>query len=168
MVRLEKEKVKQNSSDYTAKNEFRRSYCLLHRGKFLGINQNGSDNVKVECPFCGVMRHLQVRWQSARVDHYIGSAFPFRATAGLGYVWHCHIIDHEDNEMMRPLIIKKLLFFPFKKSLPTEMWSPTCATKTFLTADCTDDTWLGSDLAMVALWGFGETRRIWSRVVRFY
>jgi FtsP/CotA-like multicopper oxidase with cupredoxin domain len=19
-----------------------------------------------------------------------------------GYVWHCHIIDHEDNEMMRP------------------------------------------------------------------
>ena len=18
------------------------------------------------------------------------------------YVWHCHIIDHEDNEMMRP------------------------------------------------------------------
>jgi spore coat protein A, manganese oxidase len=21
---------------------------------------------------------------------------------GPGYVWHCHIIDHEDNEMMRP------------------------------------------------------------------
>jgi hypothetical protein len=21
---------------------------------------------------------------------------------GRGYVWHCHIIDHEDNEMMRP------------------------------------------------------------------
>ncbi|MDH5441401.1 MAG: multicopper oxidase domain-containing protein, partial [Candidatus Bathyarchaeota archaeon] len=20
-----------------------------------------------------------------------------------GYVWHCHILDHEDNEMMRPL-----------------------------------------------------------------
>ncbi|MFN9156525.1 MAG: multicopper oxidase domain-containing protein [Planctomyces sp.] len=19
------------------------------------------------------------------------------------YVWHCHILDHEDNEMMRPL-----------------------------------------------------------------
>ena len=19
-----------------------------------------------------------------------------------GYVWHCHIVDHEDNEMMRP------------------------------------------------------------------
>jgi spore coat protein A len=23
---------------------------------------------------------------------------------GAGYVWHCHIIDHEDNEMMRPYI----------------------------------------------------------------
>jgi spore coat protein A len=23
---------------------------------------------------------------------------------GPGYVWHCHIIDHEDNEMMRPYI----------------------------------------------------------------
>ncbi|WP_051450111.1 multicopper oxidase family protein [Actinospica robiniae] len=28
--------------------------------------------------------------------------FPFDPTAGPGYVWHCHIIDHEDNEMMRP------------------------------------------------------------------
>ena len=23
---------------------------------------------------------------------------------GPGYVWHCHIVDHEDNEMMRPYI----------------------------------------------------------------
>jgi spore coat protein A, manganese oxidase len=30
--------------------------------------------------------------------------FPFDATYGPGYVWHCHIIDHEDNEMMRPYI----------------------------------------------------------------
>jgi len=28
--------------------------------------------------------------------------FAFDPTAGPGYVWHCHIIDHEDNEMMRP------------------------------------------------------------------
>jgi spore coat protein A len=28
--------------------------------------------------------------------------YPFDATNGPGYVWHCHIIDHEDNEMMRP------------------------------------------------------------------
>jgi hypothetical protein len=29
--------------------------------------------------------------------------FPdFDPGTGPGYVWHCHIIDHEDNEMMRP------------------------------------------------------------------
>lgn len=27
--------------------------------------------------------------------------FPFDPAIGPGYVWHCHIIDHEDNEMMR-------------------------------------------------------------------
>lgn len=31
--------------------------------------------------------------------------FPFNPSSGPGYVWHCHIIDHEDNEMMRPLNI---------------------------------------------------------------
>jgi FtsP/CotA-like multicopper oxidase with cupredoxin domain len=31
-----------------------------------------------------------------------GSNFPFDATAGPGYVWHCHLLEHEDNEMMRP------------------------------------------------------------------
>ncbi len=28
--------------------------------------------------------------------------YPFDPTIGPGYAWHCHIIDHEDNEMMRP------------------------------------------------------------------
>jgi spore coat protein A, manganese oxidase len=28
--------------------------------------------------------------------------YSFDPTKGPGYVWHCHIIDHEDNEMMRP------------------------------------------------------------------
>jgi len=28
--------------------------------------------------------------------------FPFNPEEGPGYVWHCHILDHEDNDMMRP------------------------------------------------------------------
>jgi FtsP/CotA-like multicopper oxidase with cupredoxin domain len=32
--------------------------------------------------------------------------YPFDPTAGPGYVWHCHIIDHEDNEMMRPYAVQ--------------------------------------------------------------
>lgn len=27
--------------------------------------------------------------------------YSFDPSTGPGYVWHCHIIDHEDNEMMR-------------------------------------------------------------------
>jgi FtsP/CotA-like multicopper oxidase with cupredoxin domain len=33
--------------------------------------------------------------------------YPFDPTDGPGYVWHCHILDHEDNEMMRPMKIVK-------------------------------------------------------------
>jgi spore coat protein A len=29
--------------------------------------------------------------------------YPFDPTVEPGYVWHCHILEHEDNEMMRPL-----------------------------------------------------------------
>jgi spore coat protein A len=35
-----------------------------------------------------------------------GGTYPFDATQGPGYVWHCHILDHEDNEMMRPYLVK--------------------------------------------------------------
>jgi FtsP/CotA-like multicopper oxidase with cupredoxin domain len=31
-----------------------------------------------------------------------GGSFSFDPKTGPGYVWHCHILDHEDNEMMRP------------------------------------------------------------------
>lgn len=33
--------------------------------------------------------------------------FPFDPSSGPGYVWHCHILDHEDNEMMRPYKVEK-------------------------------------------------------------
>jgi len=32
-------------------------------------------------------------------------SYPFDARLGPGYVWHCHIVDHEDNEMMRPYLV---------------------------------------------------------------
>lgn len=38
--------------------------------------------------------------------------FPFDPSFGPGYVWHCHILDHEDNEMMRPYVVRSC---PFKK-----------------------------------------------------
>ena len=36
-----------------------------------------------------------------------GGEYPFDATAHPGYVWHCHILEHEDNEMMRPYVVRR-------------------------------------------------------------
>lgn len=44
-----------------------------------------------------------IRVRFAPID---GSAtYSFDPTIGPGYVWHCHILDHEDNEMMRPFFV---------------------------------------------------------------
>lgn len=52
----------------------------------------------------GMVTRLVVRW--APEDKALNATdltYPFDPNAlGKGYVWHCHIIDHEDNEMMRP------------------------------------------------------------------
>jgi spore coat protein A, manganese oxidase len=46
----------------------------------------------------GQVTRFVVRWAPTNGD----AAFPFDPNGGHGYVWHCHIVDHEDNEMMRP------------------------------------------------------------------
>jgi len=33
------------------------------------------------------------------------AGYDFSPNSGHGYVWHCHIVDHEDNEMMRPFSV---------------------------------------------------------------
>jgi spore coat protein A len=43
---------------------------------------------------------IRLRWTEQN-----GNPFPFDATAEPGYVWHCHLLEHEDNEMMRPYIV---------------------------------------------------------------
>lgn len=50
----------------------------------------------------GQVTTIRMKWAQQN-----GEPYGFDATAGPGYVWHCHIVDHEDNEMMRPLILKK-------------------------------------------------------------
>ena len=54
----------------------------------------------------GAVTRILVRWAptSVPVDEVEAgdNAFAFDPTTGPGYVWHCHILDHEDNEMMRP------------------------------------------------------------------
>ncbi|MBK8978338.1 MAG: multicopper oxidase domain-containing protein [Planctomycetes bacterium] len=57
----------------------------------------------------GQVTRILVRWAPTDLPTSTPAAnayFPFDpfGTGALarGYVWHCHIIDHEDNEMMRP------------------------------------------------------------------
>lgn len=70
------------------------------QGKPIGpdLNEMGwKDTVRMNP---GEVTTIRVRFTSQD-----GTPFPFDATAGPGYVWHCHIIDHEDNEMMRPYTV---------------------------------------------------------------
>lgn len=54
----------------------------------------------------GQVTRVLVRWapQDIPVNGVAAgqNKYPFDPTKGPGYVWHCHIVDHEDNEMMRP------------------------------------------------------------------
>jgi FtsP/CotA-like multicopper oxidase with cupredoxin domain len=47
--------------------------------------------------YAGEITTIRIRF--TRQD---GTEFPFDATSKPGYFWHCHLLDHEDNEMMRP------------------------------------------------------------------
>jgi spore coat protein A len=56
--------------------------------------------------FPGEVTRIVVRW--APLDAPVNAVkagenlYPFDPTLGPGYVWHCHVLDHEDNDMMRP------------------------------------------------------------------
>lgn len=54
----------------------------------------------------GQVTTVVVRWAPTDIAAGATAAgvnqFAFDPTEGPGYVWHCHIVDHEDNEMMRP------------------------------------------------------------------
>jgi spore coat protein A, manganese oxidase len=56
--------------------------------------------------FPGEVTRIVVRWAPLDVRVHSANAgvnlYPFDPTLGPGYVWHCHILDHEDNDMMRP------------------------------------------------------------------
>jgi len=60
----------------------------------------------------GEVTRIAIRW--APQDVPVGGVaagtnlYPFDPRSligGVGYVWHCHILDHEDNEMMRPYLV---------------------------------------------------------------
>ena len=70
-------------------------------------SESGWKDVFIAPPF--MITRLTIRFAPQSVkeaDLFPGkNTFPFDPTTGPGYVWHCHILDHEDNDMMRPMAI---------------------------------------------------------------
>ena len=62
----------------------------------------------VVCPPAQVTRIL-IRYAPTDAPNNVvvkgKNLFPFDPSLGPGYVWHCHILPHEDNEMIRPQIV---------------------------------------------------------------
>jgi FtsP/CotA-like multicopper oxidase with cupredoxin domain len=57
----------------------------------------------------GQVTRIAVRWAPMFLPATTPAAdayYAFEPDGGHGYVWHCHIIDHEDNEMMRPTSVE--------------------------------------------------------------
>jgi spore coat protein A len=70
-------------------------------------NEAGWKDTAVMYP--GQVTRIAVRWAPTDLPANTDPAdasYPFDPDGGHGYVWHCHIIDHEDNEMMRPTSVQ--------------------------------------------------------------
>ena len=64
------------------------------------LNEQGWKDTYIVYP--GEVTTFAVRFAPTDVAAGVSATFGFDPSEGPGYVWHCHIIDHEDNEMMRP------------------------------------------------------------------
>jgi FtsP/CotA-like multicopper oxidase with cupredoxin domain len=53
----------------------------------------------------GMATRIRIRWAPQIINTVAPgqNLFPVDPTYGIGYVWHCHLVEHEDNEMMRPM-----------------------------------------------------------------
>ena len=68
----------------------------------------------------GMVNRFLVRWGPQETPTTTVAGYPFSpndsptgsVNDSHGYVWHCHIIDHEDNEMMRPDVIDPIPLAP--------------------------------------------------------
>lgn len=66
-------------------------------------NEAGWKDTVITYP--GQVTRIAVRWAPMFLPAATAAAdawYDFDPNGGHGYVWHCHIVDHEDNEMMRP------------------------------------------------------------------
>jgi FtsP/CotA-like multicopper oxidase with cupredoxin domain len=69
--------------------------------------ENGWKDTAVAYP--DQVTKIAVRWAPTDIPSTVTDitqlGYPFDPNHGHGYVWHCHILDHEDSEMMRPTAV---------------------------------------------------------------
>ena len=58
----------------------------------------------------GEVTRVAMRFDLPKMPNAINGRFPVKIpksprTGGYEYVWHCHILEHEEHDMMRPLIV---------------------------------------------------------------
>ena len=58
----------------------------------------------------GEMTELIMRFDLPKVPFNVPfsprlQAPPYNIPNGYEYVWHCHILEHEEHDMMRPLVV---------------------------------------------------------------
>lgn len=87
-------------------------------------NEAGWKDTVITYP--GQVTRIAVRWAptdlpTAALSSQLYYPFSPSNSNGHGYVWHCHIIDHEDNEMMRPDFVTLNPVAPAPSSRPLLM-----------------------------------------------
>jgi len=68
----------------------------------------------------GQVTRIRIRWAPQEEPTGAGvpgqNLFPIDPINGIGFIWHCHLVEHEDNEMMRPMTVipiwKSGTFYP--------------------------------------------------------
>jgi hypothetical protein len=68
----------------------------------------------------GQVTRIRIRWAPQQLPTGGGrpgvNDFPIDPVDGVGFIWHCHLLEHEDNEMMRPMTVipiwKPRTFYP--------------------------------------------------------
>ncbi len=77
---------------------------LLHDAQAPAPEESGLKDTAKANP--GQVMRIIMRWAPTSAPLSQSKAgvnlYPFDPTQGTGYLWHCHILDHEDNDMMRP------------------------------------------------------------------
>jgi spore coat protein A, manganese oxidase len=72
-----------------------------------GAEESGWKDTAMVPP--GMVTRYVVRWaptdRPVQPGTGVAGTYPFDPDGGGAYVWHCHILDHEDNEMMRPSVV---------------------------------------------------------------